>query len=309
MILDIGLAGLVMVVAIWTIAARAAFASVTGFVAYGLLLSLVWVRLAAPDVALTEAAIGSGLTGALLIRASAVLRRSETLATLPGLSLRIAAGVLCVVVTLALAAVVLMLPDPAPSLAPLAAANLPPIGVGNAITGVLLAYRALDTMLEKVVLLLALLGVWSLAPNALWGGRPGVRHETDPDGILTFLAQILPPAGVVIGIYILWVGADEPGGAFQGGTILAAMWMLTMMAGLTDAPPISRRWLRIVLISGPALFLAVGLGGFAMAGHFLAYPVGFAKPLILLIEFALTLSIAALLGLLMAGPPERAPEL
>ena len=35
------------------------------FIIYGLLLSLVWVRLDAIDVALTEAAIGSGVTGML----------------------------------------------------------------------------------------------------------------------------------------------------------------------------------------------------------------------------------------------------
>jgi len=67
---DTGLAALVVGVAIWTITAREAFAAVVGFVAYGLLLALVWVRLAAPDVALTEAAIGSGVTGGLLLGAS-----------------------------------------------------------------------------------------------------------------------------------------------------------------------------------------------------------------------------------------------
>ena len=76
--LDIGLALLVLAVAGWTIAAREAFASVVGYVAYGLLLSLVWVRLFAVDVALTEAAIGSGVTGVLLISAAARLRGAET---------------------------------------------------------------------------------------------------------------------------------------------------------------------------------------------------------------------------------------
>jgi hypothetical protein len=38
---------------------------------------------------------------------------------------------------------------------------------------------------------------------------------------------------------------------------------------------------------------------------FLAYPVAYAKPLILAVEFAMTLTIAATLGLLLAGPPER----
>jgi uncharacterized MnhB-related membrane protein len=54
--LDIGLAALVLAVAVWIIAAREAFAAVVGYVAYGLLLSIVWVRLFAVDVALTEAA-------------------------------------------------------------------------------------------------------------------------------------------------------------------------------------------------------------------------------------------------------------
>jgi uncharacterized MnhB-related membrane protein len=76
-ILDIGLAGLVLAVAAWTVFAREAFAAVVGFVAYGLLLSLVWVRLFAVDVALTEAAIGSGVTGVLLIGAAGRLRKLE----------------------------------------------------------------------------------------------------------------------------------------------------------------------------------------------------------------------------------------
>ena len=126
--------------------------------------------------------------------------------------------------------------------------------------------------------------------------------------MLAFLARLLAPVGIVVGIYMLWVGADHPGGAFQGGTILAAMWLLVMMAGLADAPPVSRRWLRLMLIAGPAVFLIVGLGGLGLGDAFLAYPVAYAKPLILAIEFAMTLTIAVTLGLLMAGAPERSAE-
>jgi uncharacterized MnhB-related membrane protein len=74
-VFDLTLAATVLALAVWTIAAREAFAAVIDFVAYGLLLALVWVRLGAVDVALTEAAIGCGLTGGLLIRAAARLRR------------------------------------------------------------------------------------------------------------------------------------------------------------------------------------------------------------------------------------------
>ncbi|MGA9846614.1 MAG: hydrogenase subunit MbhD domain-containing protein, partial [Roseiarcus sp.] len=73
-VLDLGLAILVLAVACWTIAAREVFSAVVGYVAYGLLLSIVWIRLYAPDVALTEAAIGSGVTGVLLVTSAARLR-------------------------------------------------------------------------------------------------------------------------------------------------------------------------------------------------------------------------------------------
>jgi multisubunit Na+/H+ antiporter MnhB subunit len=218
------------------------------------------------------------------------------------------AAVLCTSITAGLAVVVLILPEPAPTLAPSAEAHLAATGVGNPVAAVLLAYRALDTLLESAVLPLALIGVWSLASDRFWGGRPGIRDRADREGVLVFLAQLLVPFGVLMGIHLVWVGTDGPGGKFQGGTLLAAMWILTMMAGINDTPPIGRRWLRIILVAGPLVFLAIGLIGFVVPGAFLAYPPGGAKPLILIIEAALTPSIAAALGLLPAGPPERAPK-
>jgi len=44
------------------------------FIVFGLLMTLTWARLAAPDIALAEAAIGAGLTGALLLDAYGVLQ-------------------------------------------------------------------------------------------------------------------------------------------------------------------------------------------------------------------------------------------
>jgi multisubunit Na+/H+ antiporter MnhB subunit len=308
--LEMALAAVVLGIAFWTIAARETFAALVGFVAYGLLLALVWVRLDAIDVALTEAAIGGGLAGVMLLGAAARLRSTEPSATAerPGLILRVEVAALALAVTMGLSAAVLFLPDPAPTLAPAAAANAAATGLGNPVTNVLIAFRAMDTMLEKVVLLLALIGVWSLAPDSVWGGRPGPRHEADPRGVLAFLAGLLAPLGIVAGIYIFWAGADHPGGAFQGGTILAAMWLLVMMAGLADTPPVGERSLRLMLVAGPAVFLIVGLGGLLFGDAFLAYPAAYAKPLILTIEFAMVLTITATLGLLMAGPPERKAE-
>jgi multisubunit Na+/H+ antiporter MnhB subunit len=303
LVLDVGLVLLVLGVAAWTVAAEAAFAAVVGFVAFGLLLAVAWVRLAAVDVAMTEAAIGSGVTGAVLIAAAARLR--PVAEARPGAALRVVAALLSAVVALALAGLVLFAAGAPPSLAPAAGAHLAALGVENPVTAVLMAYRGADTLLEKIVLLLAVVGVWSLAPDRFWGGAPvPLRRE---DGALALLARVLPPAGIVVGVYILWVGAKAPGGAFQGGAILAAMWLLTMYAGLAEAPRIGARWVRGVLLAGPVVFVAVGFLGFALPGGFLSYPEIIAKLVIVVIEVVLTLSIAAILVMLAAGPPAREP--
>ncbi|MBL4574518.1 MAG: DUF4040 domain-containing protein, partial [Opitutaceae bacterium] len=51
----------------WALASPELFRAIVLFIAFGLLMALVWVRLDAPDIALAEVAIGAGLTGALLL--------------------------------------------------------------------------------------------------------------------------------------------------------------------------------------------------------------------------------------------------
>lgn len=308
-VFEIALAVVVLGLAIWTITVPDTYSATVGFIAYGLLVALIWVRLDAVDVALTEAAIGGGLGGVVLLGAAARLRGTEAMTSeRPSLTVRLSAAALSASIAAALAVAILLPPNPAPTLAPEVVSNAGATGMANPVTNVLMAFRAMDTMLEKVVLLLAIVGVWSLASDQAWGGRPGPRHQADPNGVLAFLARLLPPAGIVVGIYILWTGADHPGGAFQGGAVLASMWLLVIMAGLVDTPPVRSRWLRLVLVAGPGLFLVVGLGGLCFGSAFLAYPAAFAKPLILSIEAAMLLTIATTLGLLLAGAPERSAE-
>ncbi|HEY5805214.1 MAG TPA: hydrogenase subunit MbhD domain-containing protein [Lysobacter sp.] len=301
----LALIALILGLALWVVLARETFAAVAGFIAYGLLLTLAWVGLSAVDVAMTEAAIGAGLTGALLIGAASRLRGGgyAELGTRREPAVRVLAILASIGVTTVLVVCLMWLPQSSPTLAPDVADNLAATGVGNPITAVLLAFRAMDTLLEAIVLLFALIGVWSLAPDAAWGQRPDVAHHADPQGVLAYVARVLPPIGIVVAIYILWVGADAPGGKFQGATILASMWLLVMMAGLAQAPPIGNASLRAWLVAGPLVFIAIGLYGASAAGAFLAYPDGLAKPLIVAIEIALMPSLAITLALLLAGAP------
>lgn len=72
--IDVLLASSLLWMAWCTIAASDLFKAIVLFIALGLIMVLIWIRLNAPDVALAEAAIGAGLTGALLL---AALKRLE----------------------------------------------------------------------------------------------------------------------------------------------------------------------------------------------------------------------------------------
>lgn len=73
---------LVILVLAWgSLNDRDLFRAVIKFIALGLLLAVAWVRLRAPDVALAEAAVGSGLTGALILSALVRMRKREKAAT------------------------------------------------------------------------------------------------------------------------------------------------------------------------------------------------------------------------------------
>ena len=299
---------LIVAVASFVIIAREHFAAIVGFVAYGLLIALAWMGLFAPDVALDGSRCWRRRDRGIAPRSLRQVawrdlrgRAAPTNRTWRGSCpecrnhgrvdwSHVAPAGTC------------------PTLAPSAKESLGSTGLANAVTAVLMVYRALDTMLEKVVLLLALVAVWSLAADRFWGGRPAFGLRAEPSGPLIFLARMLIPIGIMMGIYLFWVGADAPGSAFAGGAVLSAMAILGYLAGVYAVPAASGFLLRLSLAVGVAVFLLVGLAGLATGSGFLTYPENFAKPVIVVIEIAMTLSIAMTLALLVVGPPGKLPE-
>jgi len=68
-ILDAVLVLLLVGLALRLLHTRDLFEAIVLFVAYGLTLALGWVRVGAADLALAEAALGAGVTGALFLNA------------------------------------------------------------------------------------------------------------------------------------------------------------------------------------------------------------------------------------------------
>ena len=279
------------------------FKAVVLFIAFGLLMALVWVRLDAPDVALAEAAIGAGLTGALLLAALARLdsvsldketnTQSDT-KQIATLYLKWLSAIALVLAACGLGYAVIVLAPNTAGLTANVTQQLDTSGVSNPVTAVLLNFRGYDTLLEMFVLLIAVLGVWSL-------GMTSLQRETTPGTVLDTLARLLTPLLILIAAYLLWVGADSPGGAFQAGSVLSAAGVLLLLTGRRLRTNLTSLPLRLVLVAGPVAFVAMAILGLLIEGQLLKYPPAQAGALILLVETVSTLSIAVTLATLFLG--------
>ena len=107
-------------------------------------------------------------------------------------------------------------------------------GAVNIVAGVILDYRAFDTLGESHVLFTALTAVLILLLT--------VDHRFDSitdeperdlmrhDGIVTTAAKVLVPIIVLFGIYVILNGHLGPGGGFSGGAIIGAGLILYAVA-------------------------------------------------------------------------------
>lgn len=169
------------------------------------------------------------------------------------------------------------------------AAHLAQSGVSHPVTAVLLNYRGYDTLLEIAVLLVALLAILAVA------GAPDAAPPRPAHPVVQALARLAAPLAVLVAVYLLWAGAFRPGGAFQAGAVLAAAAVLLHLAGLLRGWGLPGPGLRLGLVAGFAVFLAVA-AVLAARGTLLGYPPEAAGALILLIESGLTFSLALILA-------------
>lgn len=179
-------------------------------------------------------------------------------------------------------------------------------GVTNPVTATLLNFRSFDTLLEIAILLLAVTAI-----RALRTPRPRlVRSGGD---VLTFLGRIQVPIMIMIAGYLLWSGADAPGGAFQAGAVLAAAGVLLILAG--RRLPLREEGLpmRLGLAIGLAVFVAVGISGLLAADAFLGYSQRSSATVVLLLEVSASVSIGLALldmfvGVLRSGSANSIAE-
>ena len=306
MIFDFLLALAILALAAASLSVRDLFSMIVLFIIFGLLSALAWVRLSAPDVALAEAAIGTGVTGALLLKTlhhlryvSGTLGQQTALGVTPvapvPMGIILANAGFCGLITLGLVVALMGAPATGPGFDALVAEAMPQSGVEHPVTGVLLNFRAYDTLMEVVVLLAAVVAVWQIERGLSEAPAP-VMGE-----VWQGFARLALPAIVVVGTYLLWVGAEAPGGAFQGGAVLAAVGLLLLLTRAYVPQPAHRGIARGAFVLGTAAFALVALLVASGGRVAFEYPLEHAKTMILLIEGVVTLSIAVTLAALFHG--------
>jgi len=190
---------------------------------------------------------------------------------------------------------VLFIPRPLPSLSRETAEHLALSGVDNPVTAVLLNFRGYDTMLEVMVFLLGAITVWSISH------APFPVRVPDPSPVQATAVRLLTPLICLIGGYLVWQGAYQTGGAFQGGAVLSAGIVLLLISDFIWVPRMHSLPLRLGMTAGPLLFVLMALLGVLIEGRLLKLDPDKAGGYLLFLEAACAVSIGLTLAAFFAG--------
>jgi multicomponent K+:H+ antiporter subunit A len=205
----------------------------------GLIVSLGFVYLSAPDLALTQISV-EVVTILLLLLALNLLpkeppRLSSTLHRMRDGAIGVIGGT-----AVAFAAWAVMTRDPNDPISRYHWENSYEGGGGtNVVNVILVDFRGFDTFGEIIVLGIAALGIFALLETATKGVSGRRLANWTPDLIrsperhpmmLVVATRLLLPLAVVAGVYIFLRGHNMPGGGFIAGLIFSVAFLMQYMA-------------------------------------------------------------------------------
>ncbi len=252
----------------------------------GLMVSVTFVYLSAPDLALTQISVEVA-TVILLLLALNFLPKT-TPAERPGRQLRDA--ILATAAGLGTGALIyaLMLRDFAfPTIASYHIANSKTEGGGTNIVNVILVdFRGYDTFGEITVLGIAALVIYALTEAILKGGpandrllawEPSSRRAGDRHPMMfVVVTRLILPVALMVGVFILLRGHNMPGGGFIAGLIFAiALLMQYMASGFGWTAERIRIDYHALIASGVLIAAATGIGAWFNGLPFLTSAYGY----------------------------------
>ena len=277
-----------------------------------LLIAANFFLLDAADVALTEAAVGAGVSTVLFLGALALTAERERAPS----SRRILSCIVVAATALVIIYATFDKPQFGDPNAPVQVHVAPwylekareHIDIPNVVTAVLGSFRGYDTLGEVFVVFTAGIGVLFLLSSGSHSGTEGsplseanvgLRHHLIPQ----VLGRLLIPFILLFGLYVLFHGEYGPGGGFQAGAIIAASVVLfALLEGEKRALRVIPQAVLLAMTAGGAiLFSAVGVACMLLGGNFLDYSVLADNPIkgqqigILMIEVAVGITVTGVL--------------
>ena len=258
----------------------------------GLVVSLTFIKFSAPDLALTQLSVEI-VTIILLLLALYFLPAHDEAETGRGRIVRDAALAL-VAGSGAAALTWAVLTRPYDTIAGFFLENSKPGGGGtNVVNVILVDFRGYDTLGEITVLALAGLGIFAMLQNlkltAPSHDSAGRAWDADAHpAIMATLTRLLLPLALLVAVFILLRGHNQPGGGFIAGLITAVALIVQYLANgaawthqrlSADSHPL--------LVWGLGIATLTGLGSWAFGHPFLTSTFGYVNwPLVGKFELA-----------------------
>lgn len=184
-------------------------------------------------------------------------------------------------------------------------------GAVNAVTGIILDYRAYDTLGETTVLLVAIMG--TMAALGAGAVRPDARAPAGrpvDSRILDLALRIVIPFTQVFGLFVIFNGHLSPGGGFAGGTIIGASLILKILVSNYRQDHRAEFRSEVLESASVGWYLLIGLVGL-LAGEALfsnagVFPLGipgmpFSSGMILIISLGVGAKVASTMQTLFLG--------
>jgi multicomponent Na+:H+ antiporter subunit B len=305
-LIDIALLTFLSMTAVAIVRISNLFAIIMLFGIFSFLSATMFMIMDAVDVALTEAAVGAGISTVLMLATLALTKDHEEKRPshrpwLP-LAVVVVTGAALVYGTWDIPA----FGDPeAPAQKHVAPyyidKSYAETGVPNMVTAVLASYRGFDTLGEVVVILTAGIAVLLLLGDGrIRAATGGAKEKRIPQNlILRVVSKTVIPMIILFALYVQFHGDYSPGGGFQAGVIMsAALILYSLVFGLEAAERIIPKTILAVLTSlGVLVFAGVGIAALFLGGNFLDYSVLADTPLhgqhlgILLVEFGVGITV------------------
>ncbi|MFL0670841.1 MAG: monovalent cation/H+ antiporter subunit A [Erythrobacter sp.] len=236
----------------------------------GLVVSLAFVYLSAPDLALTQISVEVVTILLLLLALNLLPKQPRALSGL-GLRMRDAALGLAGGGAIGLAAYAVMTRVPNDPISAYHWANSKSGGGGtNVVNVTLVDFRAFDTFGEIIVLGIAALAIFALLQPASRGASGKRLRDWMPDMprspeyhpmMFAVAARLLLPLASMIGIYIFLRGHNLPGGGFIAGLVFSIAMLMQYMASGYEWSTQRRQLDEHLMIAAGVLIAALtGLG-------------------------------------------------